>query len=226
MKIGIFGTGVVGRTLAARLVGLEHEVMIGTRDAAATLAKAESDMFGNPPFSTWSAQNPKVALGTFPEAAAFGEILWHATAGTAALEALRLAGAANLAGKTLVDITNPLDFSRGFPPSLFVCNTDSLGEQIQAAFREVKVVKSLNTMTAKVMVEPARLSQDHTVFVNGNDDGAKAQVSAILTGWFGWKSVIDLGDITASRGVEMVLPLWLRLMGPMKTPLFNFSIAK
>ena len=156
--------------------------------------------------------------GTFAAAAAFGEATLQLHSGKASLEALGMAGAANLKGKVLIDISNPLDFSRGMPPSLLVCNTDSLGEQIQRAFPEAKVVKSLNTMNCNLMVNPALLPDDHVVFVSGNDAEAKATVTLILKDWFGWKDVIDLGDITTARGVEMVLPLWVSLMGKLARP--------
>ena len=141
------------------------------------------------------------------------------------LEALGAAGRANLAGKTLVDVSNPLDFSKGFPPTLTVCNTDSVAEQIQAAFPDAKVVKTLNTMTAAVMVNPGLVPGEHDVFVSGNDAGAKAQVTDLLRS-LGWRNVIDLGDITTARGPEMVLPLWLRLMGAFKSPIMNFHVAR
>lgn len=227
MKIGILGTGVVGQTIGARLAGLGHEVMIGTRDVAATLARTEPGFYGNPPFSVWQQQNPAVKLGTFAEAAGHGELLINATSGGVTLAALETAGRANLDGKVLMDISNPLDFSKGMPPSLFVSNTDSLAEQIQRAFPAVKVVKTLNTMNTNLMVNPRQLADgDHHVFVSGNDPEAKAQVTTILKDWFGWRNVIDLGDITTARGTEMLLPIWIRLMGVLQTPLFNFKIVK
>ena len=143
------------------------------------------------------------------------------------MAALELAGNENLSGKVLIDIANPLDFSQGFPPSLAVCNTDSLGEQIQKAFPETKVVKALNTMSAPVMVSPASVPGDHNVFLSGNDAEAKEQVSALLQGWFGWRpqQIVDLGGITSARGTEMLLPVWLRLFGILQHPFFNFHIA-
>lgn len=138
----------------------------------------------------------------------------NATSGTASLEALRLAGEQNLEGKILMDIANPLDFSRGMPPVLSVCNTDSPGEQIQRAFPKANVVKTLNTTNAMVMVDPSLVAGgEHDLFVSGNDAEAKGRVSELLRTWFGWRSVIDLGDITTARGAEMVLPIWLRLWG-------------
>lgn len=227
MNIGIIGTGIVGQSIGAKLIEADHDVMYGTRDVAKTLARTEPDAYGNPPFSEWKKQNPKVKLSTFEEAAAHGEIVINATAGAASLAALTLAGNQNLRGKILIDIANPLDFSQGFPPSLSVCNTDSLGEQIQKAFPEARVVKTLNTMNCYVMVNPGSVPGDHNVFLSGNDSDAKAQVSGMLADWFGWKqeNIIDLGDITTSRGTEMLLPIWIRLYGAMQNPMFNFHIV-
>lgn len=226
MKIGVFGTGMVGRAISGRLAELGHDVMVGTRDTAALMARTTPDAMGNPPFPVWHQQNPKVKVGTFAEAAAHGEILFNATNGGGSLDALRRAGEANLNGKTLIDISNPLDFSKGMPPSLFVSNTDSLGEQIQRAFPRVNVVKALNTMTASLMVDPKQLAGgDHTVFLSGNDAGAKAQVSELLKN-FGWRDIIDLGDITTARGTEMYLPIWLRLWGALGTGMFNVKVVK
>jgi predicted dinucleotide-binding enzyme len=226
MNIGVLGTGVVGQAFAAKLTDLGHDVMIGTRDAASTLARIEPGMYGNPPFSVWHQQNPRVKLGTFAQAAAHGEVVINATAGTASLEALKEAGEASLDGKILMDIANPLDFSKGMPPSLTVCNTDSLAEQIQRTFPAVKVVKTLNTMNAQLMVNPRLLADgDHHAFVSGNDAEAKDRVTDLLKSGFGWKHVIDLGDITTARGTEMLLPAWVRLFGAMQTPLFNFKIV-
>jgi predicted dinucleotide-binding enzyme len=165
--------------------------------------------------------------GTFADAAEFGELVINATAGGASLEALQAAGAENLAGKVLVDVANPLDFGGGMPPTLSVCNDDSLGERIQAAFPDAKVVKALNTVNAGVMVEPDALRDSTNVFVCGNDAGAKAQVIELLE-TFGWLSgdIIDLGDIGAARGAEMYLPLWLRLMGALGTPQFNIRVVR
>jgi 8-hydroxy-5-deazaflavin:NADPH oxidoreductase len=165
--------------------------------------------------------------GSFADAAEFGEVVVNATAGTGSLEALEAAGSENLSGKVLIDIANPLDFSQGMPPSLSVCNTDSLGEQIQRAFPEARVVKALNTVNAAVMVEPDSLGESANVFVCGNDGQAKAKVIELLE-TFGWLSgdVVDLGDIAAARGTEMYLALWLRMMGALDTPQFNIRIVK
>jgi predicted dinucleotide-binding enzyme len=145
----------------------------------------------------------------------------------ASLEALNLAGANNLQNKILIDIANALDFSKGMPPSLAVCNTDSLGEQIQRAFPNTKVVKTLNTMNCVLMVNPQLVANgDHDIFISGNDAGAKSKVTEIVRDWFGWKSVIDLGDITTARATEMLLPIWVALMGKYQSPNFNFKIIR
>jgi predicted dinucleotide-binding enzyme len=226
MRFGVLGTGVVGKTIAARLVGSGHEVMVGTRDPEETLSRTEPDRYGNPPFGVWQGEHPDVALGTFAEAAAHGEVVVNATAGAVSLEVLEQAGEDNLSGKVLMDISNPLDFSRGMPPTLSVVNTDSLGEQIQRRFPEARVVKTLHTMNARLMVDPAQLAGgDHTVFVCGDDPEAKAAVTALLRG-FGWSDILDLGDITTARGTEMMLPVWVRLFGALEKPLFNFKIVR
>src|ERR671919_1447101 len=222
MRVGILGTGTVGRTIAAKLVALGHEVLIGTRDVEALMARTEPDARGREPFSAWHEKNPHVKTGTFADAASYGELVVNATSGSGSLEALRAAGEENLNGKVVVDIANPLDASR----SLFVSNTDSLAEQIQRAFPQAKVVKTLNTVTARVMVEPSLVGGgDHTVFVSGNDEQAKVQVIDILRS-FGWQHIVDLGDITPARGPEMSLPLWLRLWGALGTPVVNVKVVQ
>jgi 8-hydroxy-5-deazaflavin:NADPH oxidoreductase len=226
MKIGVIGTGIVGQTLSGKLSELGHDVVMGTRDIVSAQRRTEPGSFGAPPFSAWLAKHPRVRLETFAGAAAHGEAIINATNGSGSLPALHAAGEANLNGKILMDIANPLDFSRGMPPSLTVCNTDSLGEQIQRAFPNVRVVKTLNTVNALVMINPAQVGGgDHHLFVCGNDTGAKETVTGWLKSWFGWKNVVDLGDITNARGVEMLLPVWVRLMGTLKTPMFNFKIV-
>jgi predicted dinucleotide-binding enzyme len=214
VRIGILGTGVVGQTLGGKLVELGHEVKLGSRTSA------------NEKAAKWVGQHgSRASQGTFAEAASFGEMVFNCTSGMVSLEALRSGGSANLGGKVLVDVANPLDFSHGMPPTLSVCNSDSLGEQIQRAFPDAKVVKALNTMNAGVMVNPSSVPGDHDVFICGNDAGAKSQTSDLLRS-FGWRTIVDLGDISGARGVEMLLPLWLRLMGTFKTATFNFHIAR
>jgi predicted dinucleotide-binding enzyme len=201
--------------------------MIGTRNVNQTLTRPEKDRITNQTFAEWHGRNARVKVGTFAEAAMHGEVIISATAGSASIEPLKKAGAANLKGKILMDISNPLDFSKGMPPTLSVCNTDSLGEQIQRAFPDVKVVKTLNTTNAFMMINPQQLENgDHTMFVCGNDANAKTAVISYLKEWFGWRDIIDLGDITSSRGTEMLLPIWIRLFGLLKTPVFNFKIVR
>jgi 8-hydroxy-5-deazaflavin:NADPH oxidoreductase len=227
MRVAVLGTGMVGRAIAGKLSELGHEVVVGTRDPAGTLARQEPDLLGNPPFAAWQAEHPRVRLAGLADAAASGELLVNATAGAAALEALRQAGEANLDGKVLVDVANPLDFSQGMPPSLSVVNTDCLGECIQREFPTARVVKTLNTVNASVMVNPGLVGGgDHTIFVSGNDPEAKALVTGLLTDGFGWRDVVDLGDISTARGPEMLMALWLRLMGSLQTPMFNFKVVR
>lgn len=227
MRIGVLGTGMVGQVISGKLAELGHDVMIGTRNVANALARTEPNPFGLPGFGVWHEQHPKVTVGTFADAARHGELVINATNGSGSLDALRLAGAANLDGKILVDIANPLDFSQGMPPSLTICNTDSLGEQIQRAFPGVRVVKTLNTVTAFLMVNPAQVGAgNHTMFICGDDPAARTQVTEWLKGWFGWQDVIDLGDITNSRGTEMLLPIWVRLFGVLGTGMFNFKVVR
>lgn len=215
MKIGILGTGAVGNTIGTKLVSLGHSVKMGSRTA------------NNEKAAAWvSSAGASASQGTFADAAAFGEIVFNCTSGMAAPEALKLAGKENLSGKILIDVSNPLDFSNGFPPTLTVCNADSLGEQIQRELPEAKVVKTLNTTNCRVMVEPSLVPGEHDMFMCGNDAGAKEEVKKILTDSFGWRSVIDLGDITNARATEMLLPIWVRLYGLYKTPDFNFKIVK
>ncbi|HSQ29735.1 MAG TPA: NAD(P)-binding domain-containing protein [Gemmatimonadaceae bacterium] len=213
MRIGVLGTGVVGQTIGTALARRGHSIRLGSRTANNTKAR------------DWVASNgERASQGTFADAATFAELVFNCTSGTASLEALHSAGTGNLAGKVLVDVANPLDFSHGMPPTLSICNTDSLAERIQAEFPATKVVKALNTMTAQVMVEPSLVPGEHDVFLSGNDPQAKAQVRELLQE-FGWRNIIDLGDITTARGTEMVLPIWLRLWGAFKTPMINFHIA-
>ncbi len=215
MNIGIFGTGMVGQTIGSKLIQVGHKVRIGSRTAE------------NEKAAQWVAANgPRASYGTFADAAAFGEILFNCTAGAASLQALEMAGAANIKGKILIDVANPLDFSHGVPPSLAVCNTDSLGEQIQRAFPETRVVKTLNTVNCNVMVNPALVAGAHDMLLCGNDPEAKAVVTRILREWFGWESVLDLGDISAARALEMVLPLWVRLWAILQTPIFGFKVVR
>jgi len=216
MKIGIVGTGIVGNTIGSKLTSFGHEVKMGSRTENNEKALAWVKNAGL-----------KASAGTFADAASFGEIIFNCTSGGVSIEALKLAREENLKGKILIDVSNPLDFSKGMPPILIpeLANTNSIGEEIQKTFPNAKVVKTLNTMNCQIMVDASKVPGEHDVFVCGNDAAAKEKVKEILNS-FGWKSPIDLGDITQSRGVEMILPLWVRLYGVLKTGSFNFKIAK
>jgi len=213
MKIGVLGTGATGQTIGSKLVALGHDVMLGSRDEA------------NPNAVTWAKDAGHNALyGTFMNAAEFGEIIFNCTLGSASLAALEQAGAKNLRGKVLIDTSNPLDRSTD-TWTLTVCNTDSLGEQIQRMFPDAKVIKTLNTVNANVMVDPNKLIEKTDVFVSGNDIEAKAMVVRILRDWFGWREVIDLGNITTSRSVEMYVPLWHNLRTAISSQRFNIKVV-
>jgi 8-hydroxy-5-deazaflavin:NADPH oxidoreductase len=216
MRIGIFGTGSVGSAVGTRLVELGHEVCMGSRTAH------------NETATEWAEAAGELAThGTFADAGAFGELLVNATMGAGSLDAIGSAAPADLEGKVLLDISNPLDFSAGFPPTLSIKDTDSLAETIQRAFPGLRVVKSLNTMTADVMVHPLQLSASHDVFMSGNDAEAKEAVAELLAG-FGWPAndIVDLGDLSTARGTEMYLPLWLRLMSALGPPAFNIKVVR
>ena len=217
MKIAVLGTGVVGTTIGSKLIEVGHEVKMGSRTA------------NNVKASEWANnQGTKASHGTFAEASAFGEIVFNCTSGAATLEVLKAAGEKNLGNKILVDIANPLDFSNGMPPTLSVCNTTSLAEEIQKTFPKVKVVKTLNTMWCGLMVNPGMINGgNHTVFLSGNDSDAKIQVGKILES-FGWakNNIMDLGGVESARGPEMYLPLWLNIYGSTNNGAFNLQIVK
>jgi len=202
MRIGVLGTGVVGRTIAGKLRELDHDVLIGSRTSGDDAVP-------------------------FADAAAHGELVFNCTHGNASLEALNAAGAENLAGKVLVDVANVLVFSEGEPPVIGLSVEDSLGEQIQRAFPEAKVVKALNTVNADVMVDPGMVPGEHDMLISGNDAAAKAQVADLLQS-FGWPAdhILDLGDITGARGQELYVALWVRLMGAVESPAFNIHVAR
>ena len=216
MRIGVLGTGMVGQAIGTKLVDLGHEVAMGSREAGHENAVA------------WvKGAGEKATEGSFADAAGHGELVINCTSGVASLAALGAAGEVNLSGKTLVDVANPLDASQGFPPTLALCNDDSLGERIQAAFPASNVVKTLNTMNCQVMVEPTRVPGEHAVFVSGEDEGAKREVNDLLES-FGWpeERIIDLGGIRTARGTEMYLPLWLSLYGRLGTGDFNIGVLR
>lgn len=216
MKIAVFGTGTVGQTLGSKLIEVGHEVKMGSRTAQNEKALA------------WVARaGPRASTGTFADAAKSADLIVNATLGTGTLEAFKAAGAEHTAGKVVLDLSNPLDFSKGMPPSLFISNTDSLGEALQREFPQAKVIKALNTMSCAVMVNPRLLPESHHTFIAGNDAGAKDQVKNLLLA-FGWKAdeVIDVGDITGARATESYLPIWLRIYGAFKTGTFNVKIVR
>jgi 8-hydroxy-5-deazaflavin:NADPH oxidoreductase len=226
MNIAVFGTGMVGQAIASRLAELGNNVTMGTRDVARSIEKNQKDHSGKS-FNEWYTEwKDKVALSTYRDAAAHAEVIFNCTSGNGSVDALTLAGKDVLKGKVLMDVANPLDFSNGAPPSLNPCNTDSLGEVIQRTFPELHVVKTLNTMNCFLMVNPTLVPGDHNVFLSGNNAEAKSKAKAILSS-FGWKekNILDLGDITTARGTEQLLPIWLRLWGSLKTPMFNFNIV-
>lgn len=217
MRIAVFGTGTVGDTIGSRLIDLGHSVMMGSRTtnnekALAFIAKHKSN----------------ASAGTFLEAATFGEIIFNCTKGEASIAALRTAESA-LDGKIIVDVANPLDFSKGMPPCLIpaLSNTNSLGEEIQKTFPQTQVVKTLNTMWCGLMVNPNLIGGgDHINYICGNDAGAKSKIKTLLKE-FGWheKNILDLGDITNARGTEAVLPIWLRVWAATQNGAFNFKLV-
>lgn len=213
MKYAVLGTGSVGQTLGRKLIGLGHEVTMGSRSADNEKALAFASETGG-------------SAATFADAASVCDVVILATNGSATLDVVALAGPENLSGKLVIDVTNPLDFSNGFPPTLLPAFTaSSLGEAVQDALPDAKVVKTLNTVNAGIMVDPGQLSEPGEIFVCGNDADAKAAATAMLTE-FGWPSPIDLGDISAARGTEHYLPLWVRLIGPAGGTNFNIKIVK
>ncbi len=216
MRIGVLGTGMVGNSLATKLVELGHEVTMGGREA------------GNERALHWAGTaGERGSQSSFHGAAQFGELIVNATAGDASIAALESAGEENLEGKILIDVANPIARGSGSPPALELCNTESLGELIQARFPQARVVKTLNTVNATVMCDPGRLAEPTTVFVCGNDEEAKGTVRELLEG-FGWEAdqIADLGSIESARGTEMYLALWLRLMGAVGNPMFNVRLVR
>jgi 8-hydroxy-5-deazaflavin:NADPH oxidoreductase len=219
MNIGILGTGMVGEAIGTALVKKGHQVKMGSRSATNDIA------------ASWVAMNGDNAKqGTFADAAAFGEIVFLCLNGDKAKEALLMAGPGAFAGKVVIDVTNPLDFSRGMPPVMIpsLSNTSSLGEHIQAYLPDAKVVKALNTVTAKLMVDASLVNGgDSTLLICGNDAAAKEQVKQFLSREFGWRTanILDLGDITAARNTEAYVTLWVRLWQATGSPMFNIKIV-
>ena len=227
MKIGIIGSGEVAQAIAPKMLELGNEVMISARDTG----MGKKREWGNlPSVMDWVVEREEEGLkglgGTFREAAEFGELIFNCTSGAHSLEALQSAGAENLNGKILIDLANPLSFSDTGEVTLTICNTTSLGEALQAAFPDVKIVKTLNHVTSELMTNPGLLSVDTQLYIAGNDADAKAWVAdTVLKKWFGWKNVLDLGGMESARGLEMYLILWLSLWKTVKTPIFNFKLV-
>jgi predicted dinucleotide-binding enzyme len=223
MKIGIIGTGVVGQTLGSKLISQGHDVALGTRDPDKL---DDKKMFGAT-LREWKSQTEnRGKVVTFKEAAAHGELLINATSGEVSLEALKLAEADKVGGKVLVDVANELGHSKGMPPAVLASQERCLAEKIQTAFPNLKVVKSLNTVNAFVMVDPKAVGGgDHTVFVSGNDAAAKGQVTALLKG-FGWTDVLDLGDVSTARGPEMYMAMWIRLWKATGSGQLNIKVVR
>jgi|CXWK01.1.fsa_nt_gi predicted dinucleotide-binding enzyme len=223
MNIGVLGSGIVGQTVGGKLAGLGHSVVLGTRDPA----KVDEKKGYAPSLGEWLAgAGPNARLGTFAEAAAHGAVIVNALNGLVSVEVLRPL-AASLDGKLLIDISNPLDFSRGMPPAVLTYEGGaSLAEEIQRALPGARVVKTLNTLTASLMVNPRQLADgDHSVFLSGDDAAAKAQAADILRS-FGWRDIIDMGGLASARGAEMILPIWLQLFGTFGNPQYNFKIVR
>src|SRR5262245_51971249 len=209
MRIAVLGTGMVGNAIATKLVQLGHHICVGSRTANSEAGQEWLRSVG-----------AKAKIGSFADAAAFGEIVFDCTNGANSIAALRAAGGVNFRGKILIQVGNPLDTSKGMPPSLTVCNTDSLGEQIQREFPDVRVVKALNTVNCEIMIAPSRVPGDHELFICGNDAAAKGKVTGWICECFRWKAgnIIDLGDISNAGGTEMLLALSVGLWGPRVGP--------
>jgi 8-hydroxy-5-deazaflavin:NADPH oxidoreductase len=225
MRIGVFGTGMAGRAIAEGLAGFGHQIVMGTRDPASTRGRSEPDMYGFV-VGPWLEQHPELGLDTFAGAAKHGEIVINATNGLASLDAVTSA-AGNLDGKVLIDVANALDFSKGMPPGLHASADESLAERIQQAVPGARVVKSLNTVASNIMLRPGDIAGgDHTVFVSGNDAPAKATVVDLLRS-VGWRDIVDLGGLETARATELLMPMWVTLMGLYGLPpRYQFKIVR
>lgn len=228
MRIAILGTGNVGQTFAEKFISLGHEVVMGTRDVGHTLERVDKD--GKPLFAEWHSKNVKVVLKTFKEVVQECELIVNALQGGATISAIQSCNSADFDNKIFIDIANPLDFSQGFPPSLLpdLCNTNSLGEEIQKELPNAKIVKTLNTMWCGLMVNPKLINNgDHLNYICGNDTESKSKVLELLLS-FGWaaENILDLGDIKNARATESVLLIWTRIFGATQNGAFNFKLVK
>ncbi|MGZ3845579.1 MAG: NADPH-dependent F420 reductase [Flavisolibacter sp.] len=220
MNIGVLGTGIVGETIATALIEKGHNVRMGSRSA------------NNEKAAAWvKKSNKQASQGDFNDAAAFGEIVFLCLNGAYALDAVRSIAAGTIEGKIVIDLTNPLDFSKGMPPRLLegLSNSTSLGEEIQKTLQGAKVVKTFNTMNCYVMVNPKLVNDgDHTLFICGNDADAKNKVKHFLVDSFGWKleNILDLGGLETSRGTEAYVPFWVMIMQATGSPMFNIKVVK
>lgn len=213
MKVSVFGTGMVGKTIAARLAGLGHQVTIAGRGAECEELAGWRAPLGIDYAAYHSALDPSTIV--------------VALNGVVVLDVLRALDPSILSGKLVIDVSNPLATSKGGMPTLLteLSNTTSLGEEIQRLLPEALVVKTLNTMNHLLMVDPARIPGPHDVFLCGNDPSAKARVRDLLAE-FGWRDPIDLGPIEAARGMEGMMPFWLRAWAALGTADFNYHLAR
>ena len=227
MKISILGTGSVGQSISAKMIALGHKVFMASRDAQQARERIQTNPMTGSSFAEWLTKNTAVNLVNYNDLPPDTDIYINCTQGEGSVAALKAIGKDKIKNKIILDISNPLDFSKGMPPTLFISNTDSLAETIQREFPDSKIVKGLNTMNCNIMMNPSIVPGDHNVFLSGNDQQAKNEISSLLIS-VGWKAdnIIDLGDISTARGTEMILPIWLRLWGALGTAEFNFHIAK
>jgi 8-hydroxy-5-deazaflavin:NADPH oxidoreductase len=225
MKIAVLGAGMVGQNISQSLAAKGHSVMIGTRDAAKALTTTELSPYGMPAFGVWHKEHGELTVGSFAEAISFGDIVINAANGIVSLDALKQGRAETAGGKILIDVANKLQPVKGGMAKSLASDDTSLGEEIQTAFPNLKVVKTLSTVNTYVMTNPASVEGDTTVFIAGNNDAAKATVTGLLRN-FGWTGIIDLGDVTGARGVEMMMAIWLRLWGVIGNTPFNFKVVR
>lgn len=214
-RIGILGSGDVGRALGRGFAGRGWDVRVGTRSPE-SLAEWVAEV---------EASGGSAAAGSFADAASHGDVAVLAVRGDIALEALDLAGPENLAGSLVLDATNPLDFSGERPPHLLFGGTDSLGERVQAALPDAKVVKCFNTVSNTRMVDPSFEGGTPPMFVCGDDVGAKARAEGLLAE-LGWPGVLDVGDIRSSRYLEALVPLWVRVGAVLDTYEHAFAVVR